>query len=128
MKSQKEIHAIVVEKDEKTARAVQKLLTGRDYRLSLFSSKEDALKALKEQSASLVVAGEAENSASPLEIMKAVVMTSPMTSMILVTDLPKEEVEEKAEGYGILGHVGRACTEEELIPLLEAFEKILGSV
>jgi len=118
----------VVEKDENTAEAIRKVLSARGCRLTLFSGKEDALTALKDQPSSLLVAGGAENDVSPFQIMKEVVMTSPMTSIILVTDLPKEKVEEKAEGYGILGHVGRACREQDLIPLLNVFEKIRASV
>jgi hypothetical protein len=54
-------------------------------------------------------------------------MASPMTSVILITDLPKQEVDDTAEGYGILGHTDRSVRSEEMIPLLESFEKILGA-
>ena len=128
MKSQKEIYALIVEKDEKTAGAIQKILKDRDYRVTLLSRKEDAIRFLKENHVSLAVAGDAEDSDSPFQIMKEIVMGSPLTSMILVSDLPKKEVDDTAEGYGILGHTGRSVRSEELTPLLESFEKILRSL
>lgn len=127
MNTQKEIHALVVEKDESVAKAIERMLEDRDYRVTLLSGKEDAIRLLKEGPISLAVAGEAEDTDSPFHIMKEVVMASPMTSMILITDLPEDEVNDRAEGYGILGHAGRAARSEDITPLLESFEKILGS-
>ncbi|MFO7599592.1 MAG: hypothetical protein R6X27_07255 [Candidatus Desulfacyla sp.] len=127
MNTQKEIHALVVEKDEGVAEAIERMLEDRHYRVTLLSGKDDAIRLLKEGPISLAVAGEAEGSDSPFHIMKDIVMTSPMTSLILITDLPKEEVDDKAEGYGILGHAGRSPRSEDIIPLLESFEKILNA-
>jgi PleD family two-component response regulator len=126
MTTAKEIDAIVVEKDDHTAEAVRKILAGRAYRVTRESRKEAVGQHLKARQVSLVVAGEAEDADSPFQIMKEVVMSSPMTSLILITDLPKEEVEDKAEGYGILGHVDRSVRGEEMAPLLASFEKIIG--
>jgi DNA-binding NtrC family response regulator len=128
MKTQKEIHALIVEKDENVAGAIQKILKDRGYRVTLLSRKEDAIRFLKESHVSLAVAGDAEGSDSPFQIMKEIVMGSPMTSMILVSDLSKKEVDDTAEGYGILGHTGRSVRLDDLTPLLESFEKILGSL
>jgi hypothetical protein len=47
-----------------------------------------------------------------------------MTSIIMVTDLSDSEVEEKAEGYGILGNINRNVPAENLFSLLEPYEKI----
>jgi DNA-binding NtrC family response regulator len=127
MNTQKEIRALVVEKDERVAVAIQKMLEDRRYRVTPLSGKEDAIRLLKERPVSLAVAGETEDSDSPFHIMKEIVMASPMTSLILITDLPKEEVDDKAEGYGILGHTGRSVRPEDMIPLLESFEKILSA-
>jgi DNA-binding NtrC family response regulator len=126
MNTEKEIHALIVEKDATVAGSIRKILEARQYAVTLLSRKEDARRLLKERHVSLAVAGGAEDSDSPFHIMKEIVMTSPMTSMILITDLPKEEVDEKAEGYGILGHAGRQVKPEEMTPLLDSFEKILG--
>ena len=123
----KKIHALIVEKDTTIAGAIQKILEDRDYAVTLSSREADARRVLKESHISLVVAGEAEDSASPFHMMKEVVMASPMTSTILVTDLSKQAVEQEAEGYGILGHVGRAVRREEMISLLDSFEQILSA-
>ena len=127
MNNQKEIRALIVEKDERVAGAIQKMLEDRHYRVTPLSRKEDATRLLKERPISLAVAGETEDSDSPFHTMKEIVMASPMTSLILITDLPKEEVDNKAEGYGILGHTGRSVRSEDMIPLLESFEKILSA-
>lgn len=127
MNTPREIHALIVEKDEKVAEAVQEILRHRHYSITLLSKKADAIRLLKERDISLVIAGEAADSDSPFHIMKEIVMTSPMTSVILITDLPKQEVEDTAEGYGILGHTDRSVKSEEMIPLLASFEKILGA-
>lgn len=127
MSTRKEIYALIVEKDDNVAGAIQKILEDRHYGVTLLAKKEDAIRVLKDRDVSLAVAGEAEDSDSPFQFMKEIVMASPMTSMILVTDLPEKEVDDKAEGYGILGHVGRSVKWEEMIPLLESFEKILRS-
>jgi len=127
MNTPKEIHALVVEKDEGVAKAIERMLEARRYRVTLLSGREDAIRLLKEGPIPLAVAGEAEGSDSPFQVMKEIVMASPMTSLILITDLPKEEVDDRAEGYGILGHAGRSLRSEDMIPLLESFEKILNA-
>ncbi|MCK4817903.1 hypothetical protein KA005_19180, partial [bacterium] len=71
--------------------------------------------------------GNAEGGISPFESMKDIVMTSPMTSMILITDLPEEEVNERAEGYGILGYVNREISSKDLLKLIKGFEEIFRS-
>jgi len=127
MTCQKEIHALIVEKDRTVAGAIQKILEERDYDVTPLSREADARRLVKERPFSLAVAGEAEDSDSPFHIMKEIVMASPMTSLILITDLPKQAVDERAEGYGILGHAGRAVRSEEMVPLLDSFERILRS-
>ena len=59
--------------------------------------------------------------------MKAFVMATPMTSIIMVTDLSDSEVDEKAEGYGILGNITRDVPAESLLSLLHTYEKIQQS-
>lgn len=127
MDVQKEVDALIVEKDEETAAAVRKILEKRGYRVTLRSGRDEAIQLLKERRMSLVVAGDAEGSDSPFDMMKAIVKTSPMTSMILITDLSKQEVEDRAEGYGILGHTNRSVRPQDMDPLLQSFERILGS-
>jgi len=128
MNVQKEVDALIVEKEQEAAAAVRKILEERGYRVTLRSGRDEAIRLLKEKRMSLAVLGDAEGSDSPFDTMKAIVMTSPMTSMILITDLSKQEVEDRAEGYGILGHTDRSVPSDGMIPLLESFERILGSL
>jgi len=127
MKDEKRILAFILEKDETVVATIDNALQSRPYSLKALSKKEDALNLLKERAFQLAIIGNTEDSASVFEIMREIVAASPMTSMILVTDLSEKEVEEKAEGYGILGHIGRSMRSQDLVQLLDRLEEILGS-
>ena len=127
MKDAKRILALILEKDETVVASIDNTLQGRSYSVTVLSKKEEALNLLKEKVFQLAIVGNTEDRASVFQIMREIVTVSPMTSMILVTDLSEEEVEEKAEGYGILGHIGRAVPSGDLVQLLDSLEKILGS-
>jgi len=127
MKDEKRILALILEKDETVVATIDNALQSRPYSLKTLSKKEDALNLLKERAFQLAIIGNTEDSASVFQIMREIVKASPMTSMILVTDLSEEEVDEKAEGYGILGHISRAVPLDNLAQLLDRLEEILGS-
>lgn len=127
MKDKKRILALILEKDETVVASIDNTLQSRPYSVTVLSKKEEALKLLKERAFQLAIVGNTEDSVSVFGIMREIVAASPMTSMILVTDLSEEEVDEKAEGYGILGHIGRAVPSGDLGQLLDSFEEILGS-
>ncbi len=127
MKDEKRILALILEKDETVVASIDNTLQGRPYSVTVLSKKEDARNLLKERTFQLAIVGNTEDSASVFGIMREIVAASPITSMILVTDLSEEEVDEKAEGYGILGHIGRAVPSGDLVQLLDSLEEILGS-
>lgn len=127
MKDEKRILALILEKDETVVASIDNTLQGRSYSVTVLSKKEEALHLLKERAFQLAIVGNTEDSASVFQIMREIVKVSPMTSMILVTDLSEKEVEEKAEGYGILGHIGGAVPSGDLVQLLDRLEEILGS-
>ena len=127
MKDEERILSLVLEKDETVVALINKALQGRPYSVTVLSKKEEALHLLKERAFQLAIVGNTEDSASVFQIMREIVKVSPMTSMILVTDLSEKEVEEKAEGYGILGHTGRAVPSGDLVQFLDRLEEILGS-
>jgi len=127
MKDEKRILALILEKDETVVASIANTLQNRSYAVTVLSKQEEALNLLKERAFQLAIVGETEDSASVFEIMREIVAASPMTSMILVTDLSEKEVDEKAEGYGILGHIGRVVPSGDLVQLLDSLEKILGS-
>jgi DNA-binding NtrC family response regulator len=128
MDSQQNVNALVLVGDPDISRSLEELLKGRSYDVVIFSEIKEALTFLKEKQTPLAVVGEADKNASPFESMKDIVMTSPMTSIILITDLPKKEVDEKAEGYGILGHINGNIPYDDLASLLENFEKVFKSL
>ena len=127
MKEKKRILALILEKDETVVASIDNTLQSRSYSVTVPSKKEEALNLLKERGFQLAIVGNTEDSTSVFQIMREIVKVSPMTSMILVTDLSEEEVDEKAEGYGILGHIGRAVPSGDLVRLLDSLEEILGS-
>ena len=127
MKDEKRILALILEKDETVVASIDNTLQSRPYSVTVLSKKEEALQLLKERTFQLAIVGNTEDSVSVFEIMREIVAASPMTSMILVADLSEEEVDEKAEGYGILGQIGRAVPSGDLVQLLDSLEEILGS-
>ena len=127
MKDEKRILALILEKDETVVASIGNTLQNRPYSVTVLSKQEEALNLLQEKVFQLAIVGNTDGSASVFQIMREIVKASPMTSMILVTDLSEEEVEEKAEGYGILGRIGRAVPSGDLVQLLDSLEEILGS-
>jgi len=128
MKDEKRMLALILEKDETVVASIDNTLQSRPYSVTALSKQEEALNLLQERVFQLAVVGNTEDGASVFEIMKEIVAVSPMTSMILVTNLSEEEVDEKAEGYGILGHIGRTVPSGDLVQLLDSLEKILGAL
>ena len=120
-------HALILETNRDIIETLSKILKRRSYTVTASSNKEVALGHLKERLYPLAVVGEAEGGVSPFEAMREIVMTSPITSIILITELPEEEVSEKAEGYGILGHVNRDIPSKDLLKLIKGFEEIFKS-
>jgi len=127
MKDEKRILALILEKDETVVASIDNTLQNRSYSVTVLSKKEEALSLLKERVFQLAIVGNTEDSASVFGIMREIVAASPMTSMILVTDLSEEEVDEKAEGYGILGQIGGQCRQETLFNSLTVLKKSSGS-
>ncbi len=118
---------LLLENDPEVLEKIQKALQDRFYEKTCFSSSHDALKASKETLFDLVITGHNEENKDPIDVMKTFVMASPISSIIMVTDLSHSEVDEKAEGYGILGNIGRDAPTGDLLSLLETYEKIQQS-
>jgi len=127
MEKEKKIDALILEKDREVAKSIERALKDGPYAATLLTGKEEAIRLLKEKPRPLTFVGESEDSGSIFQTMREIVMASPMTSMILITDLPEEEIEDKAEGYGILGHIGRDIGVGDLALLVDRFEEILKS-
>ena len=128
MKNQGDIKALVVEKDQTVVESIELVLKEKSYIVTSSSNEDEALGLLRKTPYPLAIVGDAKGTSSTFEIMRKIVMTSPMTSIILISDLPTKEVDERAEGYGILGHVSRSIPLKDLTLLIEHFEKISQSI
>ena len=118
---------LLLENDPDVRDKIQSALEDRPYERTHFSSSNEAIKASKETLFDLIIAGHNAEHKDPIDVMKAFVMATPMTSIIMVTDLSDSEVDEKAEGYGILGNITRNVPAESLLSLLRTYEKIQQS-
>jgi DNA-binding response OmpR family regulator len=128
MKNQEDIKALVVEEDQAVVDSIERVLKDKSYSVTRLSDEEEALDLLRKTPYPLVMVGDAKGTGSTFDVMRKVVMTSPMTSIILISDLPSKEVDDKAEGYGILGYVNRSIPLNDLVDLIEQFEKISQSI
>ena len=120
--------ALVVEKDQTVVESIELVLKEKSYIVTSSSNEDEALALLRKTPYPLAIVGDVKGTSSTFEIMRKIVMTSPMTSIILISDLPTKEVDERAEGYGILGHVSRSIPLKDLTLLIEHFEKISQSI
>jgi DNA-binding NtrC family response regulator len=121
------IKVLLLENDPAVLEKIQQALGDNTYEKICFSSNLEALEASKKFFFDLMITGHNEENEDPIDVMKTFVMASPMSSIIMVTDLSHSEVDEKAEGYGILGNIARDVPTEELLSLLATFEKIQQS-
>ena len=128
MVHQKKIRALIIEEVQDVIEPIERTLKEKSFTVTTLANKDEALDLLKKNHHQLALIGEAKGSSSVFKVMKKIVMTSPMTSIILISDLPKEEIDEKAEGYGILGHITRSVPSEDLALLLEQFDRIAQSI
>ena len=122
------IKVLLLENDPAVLDKIQLALADRPYEKTCLSSSNEALKASKETLFDLIIAGHNAEHEDPIDVIKAFVMATPMTSIIMVTDLSDSEVDEKAEGYGILGNITRNVPAEDLLSLLNTYEKIQQSL
>jgi DNA-binding response OmpR family regulator len=126
MTDQENIRLLILEKDVQVVDAVKNHLENGPHDLHVLSSLNEAISLLKSESFSIAIVGNTVETDSPFAGLRDMVKASPMTSIILLSDLPEEEVHERAEGCGILGHVARSVTEEDLNHLLNRFRQIAG--
>ncbi len=119
---------LLLENEPAVREKIQRALENNPLEIICFSSINDALKASKTSFFDLVITGHNDEIEDPVDVVKKFVMASPMTSIIMVTDLSPSEVDEKAEGYGILGNISRKAPAGDLLSLLGAYEEIQQSI
>lgn len=128
MNDRGKISVLILEKDPSVVAAVKKEFPKESYEPTPAPDSEEAIALLRSGAYSLAVVGDTEALESPFAALHQVVMAAPMTSVILLSDLPEREVHEKAEGYGILGSVARNIPPREFGQLLSRFEQISNSL
>jgi DNA-binding NtrC family response regulator len=128
MEQKTPVKVLLLENDSEITEKIAQALEKRSYETTCFISCVKALEASGTTLFNLVISGHNTEQKDPVEVMKDFVMASPMSSIIMVTDLSDSEVEEKAEGYGILGNINRNIPVEKLFTLLNTYEKIQQSL
>ncbi len=124
MTNTQELRIILAENDPAIIKTINETLKDRGYLPVMVSTKKLLLQHLNAKLCHLILIGELEDSDSILKTMREAVMASPLSAIILMTDIPSNEVHDKTEGYGILGDIGRIQASKELLHLLDQFEKI----
>ncbi|HDM09824.1 MAG TPA: response regulator [Desulfobacteraceae bacterium] len=117
-------HILILESDRQLAQQIQEYLSGQASLVTAPSSVKDALDLLKSQRIHLAFLGDPPGGSSSFDILKDFVKTSPMTYVILITDTPEKEVHDRAEGFGILGHIPRAFSPNEIERLIDKYREI----
>ena len=115
---------LILENDPLVLDKIKQNLKGQAFITQSFGSCEKAIEALKKDFFQIIITGHATDADDPIEVMKAMVMTSPISSIIMVTDLSDADVEEKAEGYGILGNITRDVPKNELRSFINTYHEI----
>ena len=128
MEQKTPVKVLLLENDPDITEKIQQALGNGSYETTCYTNCIEALEASGTTLFNLVISGHNAEHRDPVEVMKDFVMTSPMSSIIMVTDLSDSEVEEKAEGYGILGNISRNVPVENLFTLLNTYEEIQQSL
>jgi DNA-binding NtrC family response regulator len=116
--------AVVIEKDPILGRKVGDCLAQRGYLVEYASGNHELAKLFDGGRISLAVLGETREGGDFVHSLDAIVRLSPMTSVILLTDLTDADVHDRAEGYGILGTASRRDPITDLDILIGRLEEI----
>ena len=84
MENQGDIKALVVEKDQTVVESIELVLKEKSYIVTSSSNEDEALGLLRKTPYPLAIVGDVKGTSSTFEIMRKIVMTSPMTSIILI--------------------------------------------
>jgi DNA-binding NtrC family response regulator len=123
-----EATVLLFENDPTVIQKIEQAFLNRNLEVIRFSTRDEALDALKGTSFDLIFVGLGVEKLDPIKVVRTFVMASPMSSVITITDLSDTKIHEKAEGYGILGNITRDIPNEQLFSLLDNHTKIHQSL
>ena len=116
--------ALILEGDTKIATQLKALLSDQFGQVIFAPDTAEALKLLREKEIQMAFVGDPSEGVSCFDLLKDLVRASPMTYVVLITDEPEEVIHEKAEGYGILGHIPRAFASSHIQTLVNKYKQI----
>ncbi len=119
-----EKYALVLETDAELAQQINSYLAEQGYSVFIPATTEEALETLKNQRIELAFLGNPPDRDSCFDLLKDVVKTSPMTYVVLITDGAEKEVHDRAEGFGILGHIPRDFSRTNIQQLIDKLIQI----
>ncbi len=122
MKKQDKV--LIFESDIALAKQIQDMLAEQFPQVFLPSSGDEAIKLLTEQTIQLVFLGDPSEGGSCFDLLKDFVKASPITYTILTSDKSEKETHDKAEGFGILGHIPKVFSPNKIQTLIDRYKQI----
>ena len=127
MKEPREIKVLLVEPERAVADWILPVLENRGYTVESCTEADEAVGRVQNSRYDLVLVHDEVEKWPGRDIVKEVVRVSPFTCCGVITDMDDNEVHERMESLGIVGHVGTRPDPETLHTLLDGFEKIWRS-
>lgn len=125
MQNMKKQHKVLIfESDTALAKQIQDMLSEQFSEVFLSASGDEAIKLLSEQGIQLVFLGDPPEGGSCFDLLKDFVKASPITYTILTSDKSEKEIHDKAEGFGILGHIPRVFSPIKIHTLIDRYRQI----
>jgi DNA-binding NtrC family response regulator len=120
----KEKQALLLESDPQLAQQIKSCLAELGYSVLSPATTEEALQSLKNQRIELAFLGNPPDRDSCFDLLKDVVKASPMTYVVLITDGSEKEIHDRAEGFGILGHIPRVFSSDRVQQVIDRYLQI----
>jgi len=125
MQNMKKQHKVLIfESDTALAKQIQDMLSEQFSEVFLSASGDEAIKLLTEQTIQLVFLGDPSEGGSRFDLLKNFVKASPITYIVLISDKSEKEIHDKAEGFGILGHIPRVFSPIKIHTLIDRYRQI----
>ncbi|MBI4773665.1 MAG: response regulator [Deltaproteobacteria bacterium] len=124
MKKTPEIRVLVVEPNRDIADWMMPVLEDRGYGVDFCTQADEAVQRIRNNRYDLVLVHDEVEIWPGRDLVKEVVRVSPFTCCGVITDMDANEIHDRMESLGIVGHVGTKPDPETLNTLLDGFESI----